>query len=193
MVPKLFFFLPVSTILVVCCNFWWNITFYICFFKAPQTAISQRVSSETAGAQDLLGSCCIWNLERTVGTTLTPLGATVISSLLVHIVVGSLLWAIVRGKHQRLLFRLIIKWRTDKQLSSDPSCGTESMRRLSGRINQRTSFCLQSFMALCCLCSGGGGETKKALLGTGKKYEPALLRDSTPLSTGGYLWFISYY
>lgn len=35
------------------------------------------------------------------------------------------------------------------------------MRRLSGRIKQRTSLYLQSFMALCCLCSGGGGGRKE--------------------------------
>lgn len=103
--------------------------------------------------------CCYLicpTLKRTVGTTPSPLGAAVSSSLLVGTVVSRLLWAIVRGEHQRLFFWLIIKWRTDKRLSSDPSCGTESMRRLSGRINRRTSLCLQSFMALCCLCSGGG-------------------------------------
>lgn len=51
------------------------------------------------------------------------------------------------------------------------------MRRLSGRINQRTSLCLQSFMALCCLCSGGGRERKSTLCSTGEKRESVTLRE----------------
>ncbi len=51
------------------------------------------------------------------------------------------------------------------------------MRRLSGRINQRTSLCLQSFMALYCLCSGGESERKSTLCSTGEKCELASLRE----------------
>lgn len=43
------------------------------------------------------------------------------------------------------------------------------MRRLSGRINRRTSLCLQSFMALCCLCSEGGKERESAPCSAGEK------------------------
>lgn len=43
------------------------------------------------------------------------------------------------------------------------------MRRLSRRINRRTSLCLPSFMALCCLCSGGGRERKSALCSAEEK------------------------
>lgn len=74
----------------------------------------------------------------------------------------------------RTLYCLIIKWRADKRLSSDLSCGTESMRRLSGRINWRTSLCLQSLMALCCLRrEGGRGEPCIA-----QKHESASLHPS---------------
>lgn len=96
----------------------------------------------------------------TVRTSPSPLADAVGSSLLVGTGASRLLWAIVRGLHQTLL--LIIKWHTDKRLSSNPSCGTESMRRLSGRINQTTSLYLQSFMALRCLCSGGGRKGERA-------------------------------
>lgn len=112
--------------------------------------------------------------EWMLGTTPSPLVAAVGSSLLVGTVVSRPLRAVVRGRHQRLFCWLIIKWRTDKLLSSDSSCGTESMRRLSGRINQRTSLCLQSFVASASETGRGGKhriapEKSVSLCGSGKK------------------------
>lgn len=132
--------------------------------------------------------CCYLiclTLKWTVGAAPSPLVASVSSSLLVGTVVSRLLWAIVRGWHQRLFFWLIIKWRTDKRLSSDPSCGTESMRRLSGRIKWRTSLCLQSLMDARCLCSGRERKRKSALCITGQECEPVMLREPDSIYSNG--------